>query len=198
MLIDTSRVKQQCRCDDLEWRWRSQTLETENTHTQTGDHMRRTGDAGDRQVDRWRQVVNLRSYCHLNTAVPILLLYFVEATDHREHIRLSLPSIMSLIAALLNGDIIDPEDEENHDDGPLNPTTLKQERRYALAGSGLTEDEEIIATSGPDVAIRAGGVMEGLIHSATPFPGSAVTLHPRNEAAACALEIAVFGSTYLR
>jgi len=43
------------------------------------------------------------------------------------HLRLSLPSIMSLIAALLIGDIVDPEDEEDHDDGPLNPTTLKQE-----------------------------------------------------------------------
>ncbi|ROL45488.1 hypothetical protein DPX16_16163 [Anabarilius grahami] len=34
---------------------------------------------------------------------------------------------MSLIAAVLNGDIVEPEDEEDHDDGPLNPTTLKQE-----------------------------------------------------------------------
>ncbi|ROI80144.1 hypothetical protein DPX16_0052 [Anabarilius grahami] len=34
---------------------------------------------------------------------------------------------MSLTAALLNGEIVDPEDEEDHDDGPLNPSTLKQE-----------------------------------------------------------------------
>ncbi|ROL43769.1 hypothetical protein DPX16_4603 [Anabarilius grahami] len=34
---------------------------------------------------------------------------------------------MSLTAALLNGDIVDPEDEEDDDDGPLNPSTLKQE-----------------------------------------------------------------------
>ncbi|ROL55329.1 hypothetical protein DPX16_22805 [Anabarilius grahami] len=34
---------------------------------------------------------------------------------------------MSLTAALLNGDIVDPEDEEDDDDGPLNPTTLKLE-----------------------------------------------------------------------
>jgi len=34
---------------------------------------------------------------------------------------------MSLTAALLSGDIVDPEDEEDDVDGPLNPTTLKQE-----------------------------------------------------------------------
>ncbi|ROI16513.1 Alpha-2-macroglobulin-like protein 1 [Anabarilius grahami] len=40
--------------------------------------------------------------------------------------------IMSLTAALLNGDIVDPEDEEDHDDGPLTPSTLKQEGEKML------------------------------------------------------------------
>ncbi len=34
----------------------------------------------------------------------------------------------------------------------------------ALAGSGVTEDKETTVTSGPDEAVRAGGVMERLIH----------------------------------
>ncbi len=34
----------------------------------------------------------------------------------------------------------------------------------ALAGSGVTDDEETTATTGPDEAVKAGGVMEGLIH----------------------------------
>ncbi|XP_048025242.1 retinoic acid receptor beta-like [Megalobrama amblycephala] len=42
---------------------------------------------------------------------------------------------------------------------------------YGLAASRLTEDEEITVTSGPDEAIRAGGVMEALIHGTIPFPG---------------------------
>ncbi len=41
----------------------------------------------------------------------------------------------------------------------------------ALAGSGVTEEKETIATSGPDEAVRAGGVMEHLIHGTGPFPG---------------------------
>ncbi|ROI15545.1 hypothetical protein DPX16_0777 [Anabarilius grahami] len=47
-----------------------------------------------------------------------------------------------------------------------------EEQRDALAGSGLTEDEETKATSGPDEPVRAGGVMEGLVHDTEPFPGS--------------------------
>ncbi|KAI2648030.1 hypothetical protein H4Q32_024214 [Labeo rohita] len=43
---------------------------------------------------------NTTSYCHLNAAVPILRLYLDEAADHRAHLRLSLPSIRSLIGAL--------------------------------------------------------------------------------------------------
>ncbi|KAL0152331.1 hypothetical protein M9458_052054 [Cirrhinus mrigala] len=46
------------------------------------------------------EVVNPTSYCHLNAAVPILRLYLDEAADHRAHLRLSLPSIRSLIGAL--------------------------------------------------------------------------------------------------
>ncbi|KAL0152451.1 hypothetical protein M9458_052174, partial [Cirrhinus mrigala] len=45
-------------------------------------------------------VVNPTSYCHFNAAVPILRLYLDEAADHRAHLRLSLPSIRSLIGAL--------------------------------------------------------------------------------------------------
>ncbi len=41
----------------------------------------------------------------------------------------------------------------------------------ALAGSGVTEDEETTAASGPDEAVRSGGVMERLIHGTGPFPG---------------------------
>ncbi len=40
-----------------------------------------------------------------------------------------------------------------------------------LASSGLTDDEETTAASGPDEAVKAGGVMECLIHSTRPFPG---------------------------
>ncbi len=40
----------------------------------------------------------------------------------------------------------------------------------ALAGSGVTEDEETTAASGPDETVRAGGVMELLIHGTGPFP----------------------------
>ncbi|XDV39295.1 hypothetical protein PO909_008552, partial [Leuciscus waleckii] len=47
--------------------------------------------------------VDPTSYCHLNRAVPILRLYFNEAADHRSHLCLSLPSIMSLIAAVRLG-----------------------------------------------------------------------------------------------
>ncbi len=46
------------------------------------------------------QAVNPTSYCHLNTAVLVLQVYFDEAADHRAHLRLSLLSIMSLIAAV--------------------------------------------------------------------------------------------------
>ncbi len=49
----------------------------------------------------------------------------------------------------------------------------------ALAGSGVTEDEETTVTSGPDEAVRAGGVMERLIHGTGPFPGCCCgLLHP--------------------
>ncbi len=49
----------------------------------------------------------------------------------------------------------------------------------ALAGSGVTEDEETSAASGPDEAVRAGGVMERLIHDTGPFPGYCCgLLHP--------------------
>ncbi|KAI2645094.1 hypothetical protein H4Q32_024121 [Labeo rohita] len=45
-------------------------------------------------------VVNPTSYCHFNAAVPILRLYLDEAADHRAHLRLSLPSVRSLIGAV--------------------------------------------------------------------------------------------------
>ncbi len=45
---------------------------------------------------------------------------------------------------------------------PLNHTTLKKSGK---TGSGLTDDEETTATSRSDEAVRAGGVMEGLISS---------------------------------
>ncbi len=49
----------------------------------------------------------------------------------------------------------------------------------AFAGSGVTEDEETTATSGPDEAVRAGGVMEHLIHDTGQFPGCCGgLLHP--------------------
>ncbi len=49
----------------------------------------------------------------------------------------------------------------------------------ALAGSGVTDDEETTAASGPDEAKRAGGVMEHLIHGTGPFPGCCCgLLHP--------------------
>ncbi|XDV48919.1 hypothetical protein PO909_018267, partial [Leuciscus waleckii] len=53
----------------------------------------------------------------------------------------------------------------------------------ALDGSGLNEDEEATATSGPHEATRAGGVMEGLIHGSAPLPGcccgpSILSAHP--------------------
>ncbi|XP_058609617.1 uncharacterized protein LOC131525723 [Onychostoma macrolepis] len=41
----------------------------------------------------------------------------------------------------------------------------------ALTGSGVTDDEETTATTGPDEAVRAGGLMERLIHDTGPFPG---------------------------
>ncbi len=47
----------------------------------------------------------------------------------------------------------------------------------ALAGSGVTEDEETTAASGPDETVRAGGVMELLIHGTGPFP-----FHPHQSA----------------
>ncbi|KAL1273004.1 hypothetical protein QQF64_028866, partial [Cirrhinus molitorella] len=40
----------------------------------------------------------------------------------------------------------------------------------ALAGSWVTDDEETTATSGPDEATRADGVIEDLIHGTRPFP----------------------------
>ncbi len=40
--------------------------------------------------------------------------------------------------ALLNGDFIEPEDEEDHDDDPLNPTTLKQEWKNNAVSAGRT------------------------------------------------------------
>ncbi len=52
----------------------------------------------------------------------------------------------------------------------------------ALAGSGVTEDEETTLTSGPDEAVRAGGVMERLIHGTGPFPGCCCKLlHPHQD-----------------
>lgn len=45
-------------------------------------------------------MLNPTSYCHFNTAVPILQLYLDEAADHSTHLRLSLPSFRSLIAAV--------------------------------------------------------------------------------------------------
>ncbi len=47
----------------------------------------------------------------------------------------------------------------------------------ALAGSGVTEDEETTAASGPDEAVRSGAVMERLIHGTGPFPGCCCGLH---------------------
>ncbi len=41
----------------------------------------------------------------------------------------------------------------------------------ALAGSGTTEHEETTATSGPDEAVKAGGVTECLIHATESFSG---------------------------
>ncbi len=41
----------------------------------------------------------------------------------------------------------------------------------ALAGSGVTDDEETKVTSSPDEAVKAGGVMQRLIHGTGPFPG---------------------------
>ncbi len=53
----------------------------------------------------------------------------------------------------------------------------------ALAGSGVSEDEETTATSGPDEAVRSGGVMERLIHDTGPFPGCCCgLLHPHQSA----------------
>ncbi len=49
----------------------------------------------------------------------------------------------------------------------------------ALTGSGVTEDEETTVTSGPDETVRAGGVMEGLIHGTGSFTGCCCgLLHP--------------------
>ncbi len=49
-----------------------------------------------------------------------------------------------------------------------------------LTGSRVTEDEETTATSGPDEAVRSGGVMERLIHDTGPFPGCCCgLLHPQ-------------------
>ncbi|KAI2645935.1 hypothetical protein H4Q32_025284 [Labeo rohita] len=45
-------------------------------------------------------MVNPTSYCCVKTAVPILRFYLDQAADHRAHLRLSLPSIRSLIAAV--------------------------------------------------------------------------------------------------
>ncbi len=53
----------------------------------------------------------------------------------------------------------------------------------ALAGSRVTEDEETTAASGPDEAVRAGGVTERLIHGTGPFPGRCCgLLHPHQSA----------------
>ncbi len=50
-------------------------------------------------------------------------------------------------------------------------------------GSGVTEDEETTAASGPDETVRAGGVMERLIHGTGPFPGYCCgLLHPHQSA----------------
>ncbi len=46
------------------------------------------------------QMVNPHILLPSHTAVPILQLYSDEAADHRVHLHLSLPSIMSLIAAV--------------------------------------------------------------------------------------------------
>ncbi len=49
----------------------------------------------------------------------------------------------------------------------------------ALAGSGVTEDEETTATSGPDEAVRSDGLMEALIYGTGPFPECCCgLLHP--------------------
>ncbi len=48
-----------------------------------------------------------------------------------------------------------------------------------LIGSGLAEYEETTATSGPDETVRAGEVMEHLIHGTGPLPGCCCKLlHP--------------------
>ncbi len=48
----------------------------------------------------------------------------------------------------------------------------------ALVGSGVTDDETTV-TSGPDEAVRAGGVTERLIHGTGSFPGCCCgLLHP--------------------
>ncbi len=53
----------------------------------------------------------------------------------------------------------------------------------ALAGSGLTEDEETTATSSPVEAVRAGAVMEHLIYGTGLFPGCCCgLLHPHQSA----------------
>ncbi len=53
----------------------------------------------------------------------------------------------------------------------------------ALTGAGVTEDEETTVTSGSDEAVRAGGVMEHLIHDTGPFPGCCCgLLHPYQSA----------------
>ncbi len=53
----------------------------------------------------------------------------------------------------------------------------------ALAGSGVTEDEESTATSGSDEAVKSGAVMERLIHDTGPFPGRCCgLLHPHQSA----------------
>ncbi len=49
----------------------------------------------------------------------------------------------------------------------------------ALAGSGVTEDEETTVTSSSDEAVRAGGVKERLIHDTGSSPGCCCgLLHP--------------------
>ncbi len=47
----------------------------------------------------------------------------------------------------------------------------------ALAGFGLTEEEETTVTSSPVEAVRAGGVMERLIYGTGSFPGCCCGLH---------------------
>ncbi|XP_048016993.1 uncharacterized protein LOC125248878 isoform X2 [Megalobrama amblycephala] len=79
------------------------------------------------------------SYCHLNTAVPILQLTTINTFACLCH-----PSCPSSL--LTNGDIIDPEDEEDHDDGPHN--------LEARVGEDL-QDNLAATVSAPNICVPA-------------------------------------------